>query len=61
MTTPDRFTLETQVIERLTPQEYDTWIVLSDTLRRTMLLAGGFMDVEVVVKNVREINLLARR
>lgn len=61
MTTPDRFTLETQVIERLTEQEHDTWIVLSDTLRRTMLLAGGFMDVEVVVKNVREINLLARR
>jgi len=61
LVTPDRFTLEDQVLRFLEHDERTEWRRWSDTLRRTLLLAGGFMDVEVIVRNIREIIALKRK
>lgn len=61
MTSPDRFTIEDQITQRLSDVERTTWLSLSDTLRRSLILAAGFMDVEVAVRNIREINNLKNR
>ena len=61
MITLDRFALENQLVERLPETLLVTWLRLSDRLKRSLLLAGGFMDLTVLEANVNEINNLLNR
>lgn len=60
MTTADRFTLEEQILSRLQPAERKWYNARSDTVKRSLALAAGFMDVEVIIKVIREIQTAPR-
>ncbi len=55
MQTKTRFELEQQMLQQLLPDEEQEWREFSNTLKRSLLLAAGFMDVATIAKVVKEI------
>lgn len=56
MQTSDRFELEEQLLNLLSEDQRDTWLEFSPSLQRALLLAAGFMDVELCARIIREIH-----